>query len=258
MIMKVLARCGVLLWMLLLSSSSLVYAVDKPIELTADTIEYNSMTDMATAQGNVTVIADGGKLTGNNAQYDFATKKITINGNVQVHKGDLSLLAGYLEATNNNIYTAREHVQMVKGPNTLVGPEIIYNQQANTLLMPNGGSANGPEAQLSGNYLEGNLATNSYEARGNVFLFNKANDIKSYSNSANYIGTGSSFVFSATGNVRMSSPSRDMTASANNAKYTSADNGKLILQGEAQARQHNSIVRGNVLTIYLGDNVHIK
>ena len=62
----------------------------------------------------------------------------------------------------------------------------------------------------------------------------------------------------ATGNVNIKSPSRNIVTNSDNATYNSAENGKLVLTGNAVATQNNNIVRGNTLTVYLGDNVNIQ
>ena len=46
-----------------------VIAADTPIELKGDVIEYNAQTDMAIATGGVTIIRDGGVLTGQVKQH---------------------------------------------------------------------------------------------------------------------------------------------------------------------------------------------
>ena len=59
-------------------------------------------------------------------------------------------------------------------------------------------------------------------------------------------------------NVNIKSPSRNIVTNSDNATYNSTENGKLVLTGNAVATQNGNIVRGNTLTVYLGDNVNIK
>ena len=126
------------------------------------------------------------------------------------------------------------------------------------ISMPNGGSATGPQADIKGDVLTGNLATQQYHAVGNVYLNSKTNDVQSTSNEATYTGNGEEFVFTANGNVNIKSPSRNIVTNSDNAVYNSAENGKLVLTGNAVATQNNNIVRGNTLTVYMGDNVNIE
>lgn len=233
-------------------------AADGPIELTGDVIEYDARTDMAKATGGVKVTRDGGVLTGAEATYNFKTQEVTVTGGVTAVKDDMNLKADKLFSTPNQEYVADGNVVAVKGENTLVGPQIRYNQATSDISMPNGGSATGPQADIKGDVLTGNLATQQYHAVGNVYLNSKTNDVQSTSNEATYTGNGEEFVFTANGNVNIKSPSRNIVTNSDNAVYNSAENGKLVLTGNAVATQNNNIVRGNTLTVYMGDNVNIE
>lgn len=235
-----------------------VIAADLPTELRADTIEYNAQTDMAIASGKVTVNRDGGVLTGNEATYNFKTQEVAIKGGVTASKEDMNLKAESLTSSATKEVVAKGNVVLVKADNTLTGEEIHYNQNTNDIAMPLGGHAVGPEAEISADVLSGNITTNQYIANGNVYLNSKTNDVQSTSDSANYTGTGEDFNFVAIGNVNIKSPSRNIVTNSDNATYNSAENGKLVLTGNAVATQNNNIVRGNTLTVYLGDNVNIQ
>ena len=215
-----------------------VIAADTPIELKGDVIEYNAQTDMAIAIGGVTIIRDGGVLTGGQATYNFKTQEASITGGVTANKDDMNLKA--------------------EADNTLTGEEIHYNQATSDISMPLGGNATGPQADIRGDVLSGNLMTNKYTATGNVYLNSKTNDVQSTSDTATYSGNGQDFNFVATGNVNIKSPSRNIVTNSDNATYNSTENGKLVLTGNAVATQNGNIVRGNTLTVYLGDNVNIK
>lgn len=233
-------------------------AADSPIELSADTIEYNAQTNMAVADGGVTINRDGGVLKGVKATYNFKTQEVSITGGVTANKDDMKLKADSLVSDANKEMVAKGNVVLVKADNTLTGAEIHYNQNTNDISMPSGGKATGPQADISADVLSGNLTTNQYTATGNVYLNSKTNDVQSTSNTATYTGTGKDFNFVASGNVNIKSPSRNIVTNSDNATYNSADNGKLVLTGNAEATQNNNIVRGNTLTVYLGDNVNIQ
>ena len=233
-------------------------AADSPIELTADAIEYNAVTDMAIATGGVKVTRDGGVMTGSAATYDFKQQQVTITGGVTANKDDMSLKAEKLVATMNSEMTATGNVVATKGENVLTGPEVRYNQATSDISMPSGGTADGPQAAIRGDVLSGNLATNQYHASGDVYLNSKTNDIQSTSDEASYTGNGQDFNFTADGNVNLRSDSRNMTGHSDHAVYNSADNGKLVMTGNASATQNGNIVRGNTLTVYMGDNVKVQ
>lgn len=241
------------------AAASMAIAADNtPVELAANTIEYNAQTDTAIASGGVTVKRDGGLLTGMEATYDFKTQQVKITGGVTVNKDDLSLRADELVSTLNQEITATGDVVVTKADNILTGPKIHYNQVDNTVYMPSGGTADGPQAAMRGDVIEGNLNTKQYTATGNVYLNSKTNDIQSTSNEATYSGDGQNFNFEATGDVSINSPSRNVSSHSDNATYSSADNGKLVLTGNAVATQNNNIVKGNTITVYLGDNIKIQ
>lgn len=233
-------------------------AADGPIELSGDVIEYDARTDMAKATGGVKVTRDGGVLTGGEATYNFKTQEVTITGGVTAVKDDMNLKADKLYSSSNQEYVADGNVVAVKGENTLTGPQIRYNQATSDISMLSGGSASGPQAEIKGDVLSGNLNTQQYHAVGNVYLNSKTNDVQSTSNEATYSGNGQDFTFTATGNVNIQSPSRNIVTNSDNAVYNSAENGKLVLTGNAVATQNNNIVRGNTLTVYMGDNINIK
>lgn len=238
-------------------SFSALAADSTPVELSANTIEYNAQTDTAVASGGVTVKRDGGLLTGMEANYDFKTQTVTITGGVTVNKDDMSLRADSLVSTLNKEITAKGDVVATKADNILTGPEIQFNQVDNTVYLPSGGTADGPQAAMRGNVIEGNLNTKQYTATGDVYLNSKTNDIQSTSNKATYTGDNQNFNFEANGDVTIHSPSRNVTSHSDNATYSSADNGKLVLTGNAVATQNNNIVKGNTVTVYLGDNLKL-
>lgn len=254
---SILNTVSILASLILLSTGSVIANNTNNISLSADTIEYNSNTDIAKAEGNVNITQDGGVLTGNIATYNLKDKKIIIDGNIRANKGDMTLTANSLESYNNEL-SAKGNVLFKKGDNTLAGSLIIYNEKNKDISMPKGGTAKGPDAEISGDNIFGNLNSNTYNILGNVYLYNKVNDFKARSNKASYIGNGTNFTFNATGNVNISSPSRNINSTSDVADYKSTNNGELILRGNAVVHQNNNTIKGNKLTIYLGNNITIK
>ncbi len=84
-----------------------VIAADAPIELKGDVIEYNAQTDMAIATGGVTIIRDGGVLTGGQATYNFKTQEASITGGVTANKDDMNLKAESLISNANKEVVAK-------------------------------------------------------------------------------------------------------------------------------------------------------
>ncbi len=238
--------------------SNIGIAADGPIELTADAIEYDAKTDTAIATGGVTVTRDGGVLKGNEANYNFKTKDLSVTGNVTANKDDMNLKSDTLLSNASQEIIAKGNVVVVKGDSTLNTPELHYNQASGDVSMPVGGDADGPQAAIRGDVLNGNMVTNQYNAVGNVYLNSKEKDVQSTSDEATYTANGDDFYFTADGNVNIKSASRNITTYSDHATYNSVEDGKLVLTGNAVATQNNNIVRGNVLTVYMGDNVNIE
>ena len=91
-----------------------VIAADAPIELNGDVIEYNAQTDMAIATGGVTIIRDGGVLTGGQVTYNFKTQEASITGGVTANKDDMNLKAESLISNANKEVVAKRFCSIGK------------------------------------------------------------------------------------------------------------------------------------------------
>ena len=63
------------------------------VSVTADTLEYNGKTQVATATGNVVIVRDQATMTGNKAVYNLKTAEADMEGNVSVQQPDMQLNA---------------------------------------------------------------------------------------------------------------------------------------------------------------------
>ena len=62
------------------------------VSVTADTLEYNGKTQVATATGNVVIVRDQATMTGNKAVYNLKTAEADMEGNVSIQQPDICLL----------------------------------------------------------------------------------------------------------------------------------------------------------------------
>ena len=63
------------------------------VSVTADTLEYNGKTQVATATGNVVIVRDQATMTGNKAVYNLKTAEADMEGNVSIQQPDMQLNA---------------------------------------------------------------------------------------------------------------------------------------------------------------------
>ena len=113
---------------LVLSLSVISYsyaASNKPVELAADTIEYDSVKGVMVAQGNVRMVQENAVMTGTNAEYNSKTKEAHVYGGVKIVQEDATLLAQEVKSYDNNHLVAIGSPILTKGSSRLDGPQII-------------------------------------------------------------------------------------------------------------------------------------
>lgn len=203
-----------------------LYAADnKPVELTADTVEYNSQSGMVTATGNVVMIQEGARITGVRGEYNSKTQAGTVSGNVVADKEDMHMTADTVKSLDANHMLATGNVVAVKADKTLTGPIVDYYSDKNYVIVPSNAKVVMADGTMTSDKLEGYLTDN------------------------HLIGTG---------NVHILSPARNMEAFGNQADYYGQEQGKVILTGNAVAIQDNNTIKSNRLTLYLADDGQAK
>ena len=198
---------------------------DKPIDLTADTVEYNGQSGLVTASGNVTMLQDGAKITGAQAEYNAKTQAGTVTGGVVADKDDMHMTADTVKTAGANHMVATGNVVAVKADKTLTGPMVDYYSDQNYVVVPSNAKVVMSDGTMTADKLEAYLTEN------------------------HLIGTG---------NVHILSQTRNMEAFGNQADYYGQDQGKVILTGNAIAIQDNNTIKSNRLTLYLADNGQAK
>ena len=193
----------------------------KPTELSANSIEYNTQSGIMTANGNVVMTQEGARISGAHAVYNSKTQEGHITGGVTADKDDLHMTAGEVFTQGTNMLIASGNVAAHKADKTLTGVRLEYNTDTDYALMPNGGTITAADGAISGDKLEAYMKDDHFIASGDVHIL---------------------------------SQTRNMEAYSDNADYYSQEDGKIVLTGNAVAMQDNNTIRGNTLTLYMGNN----
>lgn len=203
-----------------------LYAAANPVDLTADTVEYNSQSGVITATGNVVMVQSGARLTGARAEYNSKTQEGSVTGNVVADKEDMHMTAAAVKTVGPNHMIATGDVVAVKADKTLSGPLVDYYSDTNYILIPS-------DAKVV--MADGIFTSDKMEA---------------YLNEDHLIGTGSAHIISEP---------RNLEAFGDRADYYGKEDGKVILSGNAVATQDNNTLKSNRLTIYLaGGQANVK
>jgi len=203
---------------------TVIYAAtnDKPVELAADTIEYDSAQGIMNAQGSVTLTRDKAVLTGASAQYNTKTKEAVVSGGVKVVREDTTMTADEVRSYNDNYLVATGQATLVKGGNTVTGPKIEHWIDKQYSLVASNARLTMQDGVMTSDKLE---------------VFHSENRA---------VGTG---------DVHIVSEKRNLDATADIATYfgPKTAQGKVILSGNARAVQDGNVITGKTLTIYLDD-----
>ncbi len=190
-------------------------------QLDAQTIEYNAQTGQITASGGVTMLHAGARLTGANASYNAKTKQGHITGNVHGSKGDMKFSAQSVTTQGPSEIIASGNVYAQKADKVLRGASLRYNFDTSYAVLPQGGTISMADGTITANKIEGNLQNEQFQAAGNVHIVSQTRNVDAYSDVADYYGK---------------------------------NDPRIILTGNAVAMQNNNELRGNKLTLYLGND----
>ncbi|MBP2654195.1 MAG: OstA family protein [Firmicutes bacterium] len=201
---------------------SVIYAATaNPVDLSADTIEYDSAQGVLNAQGSVKLTRGGAVLTGSNAQYNTKSKEAVITGGVRVVREDATLIAAEVRSYNDNYLVATGGARINKGENTLTGNKIEYWVNKAYSLVTSEAVLTMPDGVMT------------------------ADKVEAFHNEDRAVGSG---------NVHIVSNKRNLDATADEAVYYGAKKAgqdKVVLSGNAHAVQDGNTLTGNTLTVYL-------
>lgn len=199
-------------------------ASNQPIELAADSIEYDSVKGIMTAQGNVRMVQENTVMTGSNAEYNSKSKEAHVTGGVHVVKDDATLSAEEVTSYDNVHMIATGYPVLTKGDSRLAGPKIDYYSDKQYALITEWASLHTSDANMTANQIEA--------------FFNEDRAV-------------------AEGNVHIVSETRNMDATSDHAVYYGGkeQQGKTVLTGNARAVQDGNVLTGNILTLYLDNKL---
>lgn len=200
-----------------------IYAAqNKPFELAADVIEYDSATGIMTGEGAVTLTQDKAVLTGSNVQYNTKTQEAYITGGVRLVQDNAVMTAAELRSYGNNHIIASGDIELVQGESTLTGPQLDYYADKGYAIVNANARLSMPDGVMT------------------------ADKIEAYLNDNKVIGTG---------HVHLASQTRQLDATSDQAEYFApkGETGRVILSGNARAVQEGNVLTGHKLTIYLED-----
>lgn len=197
-------------------------ASNSPVELFADTIEYDSTQGIMTAQGSVRLTRDKAVLTGPSAQYNTKTKEAVVTGGVKVVKEDTTLTAAEVRSYNENYLVATGDAVLVKGDRSVAGPKIEHWTDKQYSLVTGGSRLTMPDGYMTSDKLEYFQAEDRAVGEANVHIVSDSRNLDATSDHAVYYGSKTA-------------------------------QGKIVLSGKARAVQDGNILTGNTLTIYLDD-----
>ncbi|MBC8016824.1 MAG: LPS export ABC transporter periplasmic protein LptC [Sporomusaceae bacterium] len=208
---------------LLLSCSAVAQiqaAQNKPVELSADVIEYDSVNGIMTAQGNVQMVQDNAVMTGGIAKYNSKTKEAHVTGGVRVIKEGATLLAEEVRSYADNHMVATGNPVLTKGDSKLIGPKIDYYSDKQHAIVTGGAKLTMPDSVMTANQIETFFNEDKVVAEGNVHVVSQPRNFDSTSDQAIYYGN-------------------------------KGEEGKTVLTGNARAVQDGNVLTGNTITLFL-------
>lgn len=217
---NILIRVALVLLLSCSAVSSLQAAQNQPVELSADSIEYDSVKGLIVAQGDVRVVQENTTLTGGSVQYNSKENEAHVKGNGRVVKDDATLVANEIHSYNNTHIVATGDPILTKGTSKLMGPTIDYDSVKQYAIVTGGASLTTDDTNMTANQIESFFSENRAVAQGDVHI--------------------------------VSSP-RNLDATADQAVYygKNGEQGKTVLTGNVRAVQEGNTLTGHTMTLYL-------
>jgi len=195
-------------------------AQNKPVELSAEVIEYDSVNGIMTARGNVSMVQDNAVMTGSTAEYNSKTQEAHMAGGVRVIKEDATLLATDVRSYNNTHMVATGDPILTKGDSKLTGPQIDYYSDKQYAIVTGWANLAMTDSVMTANQIESFFTDDRAVAQGNVHIVSQARNLDATSEQATYYGN-------------------------------KGEQGKTVLTGNAKAVQDGNVLTGNTMTLYL-------
>ncbi len=224
---KMLGRVIAMACLASITAAGTLYAADEPINMDADTVEYDMETGLVTAKGDVLMVQGALKVSGQEAQYNSKTQEGMVEGNVIAVQSDKNMRVTAHKVTSDvqQHMVATGDVYGTMEDKTFSGPIVEYFQPQDYVLIKQGGTITSKDGVFTADEMEGYLAEEHLIGRGNAHVVSQPNDMEAGGDLLNYYGL---------------------------------DQGKAVLTGNAWAVQYNNTLRSNQLTIVLAKDGQAK
>lgn len=196
-------------------------------DISADVLTYNGQTQVATARGNVVIHAnEGATMIGASGEYHFKDGSAYLTGGVHYARGASTMSADTVHVLGDKTIRGVGSVDLYDGEaqRTVRGEQVTYNPDTGFSRVEGSAYVSTPDGSLTAPLIEGN-----------------AKEIR----------------FTATGGVQFESDVHQLSGSGDQAVYTKspdAEDGKVVLTGNAYAVQNGNAFRGPELIFELADN----
>lgn len=196
-------------------------------DISADVLTYDGKTRVATARGNVVIHGnEGATMTGDSGEYHFDDGSAYLTGGVHYVKDAQTMDAETVHVLGDKtIYgTGRVQLHDEAEQRTLRGNTVTYNPDTGYSRVDGNAYVSTPDGSFTAALIEGN-----------------AKEIR----------------FTATGGVEFYSETHELSGAGDQAVYTkspNANDGQVVLTGNAYAVQHGNSFSGPELIFHLDDN----
>ncbi len=210
-----------------ITAAGTLYAADEPINMDADTVEYDMETGLVNAKGDVLMVQGALKVSGQEAQYNSKTQEGMVEGNVIAVQSEKNMRVTAHKVTSD----AQQHmvatgdVHGTMEDKTFSGPIVEYFQPQDYVLIKQGGTITSKDGVFTADEMEGYLKDEHLIGRGNAHVVSQPNDMEAGGDVLNYYGL---------------------------------EQGKAVLTGNAWAVQYNNTLKSNQLTILLAKDGQAK
>ena len=210
-----------------ITAAGTLYAADEPINMDADTVEYDMETGLVNAKGDVLMVQGALKVSGQEAQYNSKTQEGMVEGNVIAVQSDKNMRVTAQKVTSDvqQHMVATGDVYGTMEDKTFSGPIVEYFQPQDYVLIKQGGTITSKDGVFTADEMEGYLTEEHLIGRGNAHVVSQPNDMEAGGDVLNYYGL---------------------------------DQGKAVLTGNAWAVQYNNTLKSNKLTILLAKDGQAK
>ncbi|MEI6285640.1 MAG: LptA/OstA family protein [Bacillota bacterium] len=209
------ALCGIAI------AADLPATSNEPVEITADTMTFNTKTNVATADGRVKMIQGAAEITGQHVEYNNLTADGLITGGVTAKRDDATLTCSQVQIVRQDHVIATGNVVAIRQGYRFNSERLEFFVKAERVFAPIASVITTKDGTLHSGQLEYFLKTQT----------GKANN-----------------------GVKINSPARQITATAQTATYQGGENATVVLSGNAHAVQNGNTLDGDELKYYMAEN----